>query len=161
MRVCRYIENNRGIKIFEGEIIFLKGIQRYDDKKYKSYNDFFIRKVIAYKRPISASKFAFISPCDGKLTAYKIGDDLTLNIKNSYYSIDTLVDDKIMGEYAGGYALVFRLSTDNYHRYCYIDSGYHGINKKIKGVLNTVRPIAVENKKVYEDILNWLIEITE
>ena len=35
MRVCRYIENNRGNKIFEGEIVLLKGIRRYDGKKYK------------------------------------------------------------------------------------------------------------------------------
>lgn len=31
-----------------------------------------------------------------------------------------------MNEYKSGYALVFRLSTDNYHRYCYIDSGTKG-----------------------------------
>ena len=35
MRVCRYIENNRGNKIYEGEIVLLKGIRRYDGKKYK------------------------------------------------------------------------------------------------------------------------------
>lgn len=136
-RIKRFINKN-DINVYE-----------YDDKKYKSYNDFFIRKVIAYKRPISASKFAFISPCDGKLTAYKIGDDLTLNIKNSYYSIDTLVDDKIMEEYAGGYALVFRLSTDNYHRYCYIDSGSKGLNHHIKGVLHTVQPISLNHYNFY------------
>ena len=33
MKVCRYIENNRGNKIYEGEIVLLKGIRRYDGKK--------------------------------------------------------------------------------------------------------------------------------
>ena len=78
--------------------------------KYTSYNDFFIRKVIPAKRPINAHKNVFISPCDSKLTVYEIKDDLTLKIKNSYYSIDTLVDNNIMNEFKGGFALVFRLS---------------------------------------------------
>ena len=101
------------------------------------------RKVIPYKRPISARKDYLISPCDSKVTAYKINEDLTLKIKDAYYSIDTLVDNNIMNEYIDGYALVFRLSTDNYHRYCYIDSGTKGANYKIKGVLHTVQPISL------------------
>ena len=115
----------------------------YESKKYKSYNDFFTRKVIPYKRPISSSSNIFISPSDSKLIVHKIEKDLTLFIKDAYYSIDTLVDKKIVEEYIDGYALVFRLSTDNYHRYCYIDSGSKGKNHKIKGVFHTVQPISL------------------
>ena len=122
----------------------------YDNRNYKSYNDFFTRKVIPYKRPINASKDTLISPCDSKLTAYKINKDLTLNIKDAYYSIDTLVDGNIMDEYIDGYALVFRLSTDNYHRYCYIDSGTKGKNYKIKGILHTVQPICLKHYNFYK-----------
>ena len=121
----------------------------YDDRKYTSYNDFFTRKVIAYKRPINASKDVLISPCDSKLMAYKITEDLTLQIKNGYYSIDSLVEKNILEEYKGGDALVFRLSTDNYHRYCYIDSGSKGKNYKIKGVLHTVQPICLNHYNFY------------
>ena len=35
-----------------------------------------------------------------------------------------------------GYALVFRLSPNDYHRYCYIDSGYQETNTKIKGIFH-------------------------
>ena len=125
-------------------------IYEYDDRKYVSYNDFFTRKVISSKRPINASKDVLISPCDSKLIAYKIEDDLTLNIKGSYYSIDTLIDQNIMEEYKGGYALVFRLSTDNYHRYCYIDSGVKSDNYSIKGVLHTVQPISLSHYNFYK-----------
>ena len=119
-------------------------------QKYTSYNDFFIRKVIPAKRPINAHKNVFISPCDSKLTVYEIKDDLTLKIKNSYYSIDTLVDNNIMNEFKGGFALVFRLSTDNYHRYCYIDSGAKGKNIHIDGVFHTVQPIALKHYNFYK-----------
>jgi len=122
----------------------------YEAKNYKSYNEFFTRKVIPYKRPISASKSSFISPCDSKLIAYKINDDLTLHIKNSYYSINTLIDKDIINEYIGGLALIFRLSTDNYHRYCYVDSGSKGKNHKIKGVFHTVQPISLKRYNFFK-----------
>ena len=137
-RVDKFIDKN-DINIYE-----------YSKQKYTSYNDFFIRKVVESKRPINAHKNAFISPCDSKLTVYKINDDLTLKIKDSYYSVDTLVDKDIMNEYRGGYALVFRLSTDNYHRYCYIDSGTKGKNIHIDGIFHTVQPIALKHYNFYK-----------
>ncbi len=138
IKINRFIDKN-DINTFE-----------YDDKKYKSYNDFFTRKVISCKRPIMSNKNALISPCDGKVLAYTINDDLTLKIKDSYYSIDTLVNESIMEEYKGGTALVFRLSTDNYHRYCYIDSGTKGKNYHIKGVFHTVQPISLKNYNFFK-----------
>ncbi len=137
-KIKKFVEKNN-INTFE-----------YEYKNYKSYNDFFTRKVIPYKRPINARSSILISPCDSKLTVYKINEDLTLNIKNSYYSIDTLVDKKILNDYIDGYALVFRLSTDNYHRYCYIDSGSKGKNYHINGIFHTVQPVALNNYNFYK-----------
>ena len=122
----------------------------YEYKNYKSYNEFFTRKVIPYKRPINARSDVLISPCDSKVLVYKINEDLTLKIKDSYYSIDSLVDKNIMEDYKDGYAFVFRLSTDNYHRYCYIDSGKKGKNYKIKGVFHTVQPISLNNYNFFK-----------
>ena len=122
----------------------------YESKNYKSYNDFFTRKVIPYKRPIAANKDTFISTCDSKLLVYNINEDLTLKIKDAYYSIDTLVDKDIMEEYKNGLAFVFRLSTDNYHRYCYIDSGTKGKNIHIKGIFHTVQPISLKHYNFYK-----------
>lgn len=149
-RIKRFINKN-DINVYE-----------YDDRKYKSYNDFFTRKVISYKRPINASKGVLISPCDGKVLMYKITDDLTLKIKDSYYSIDTLVDTKIMEEYKDGIALVFRLSTDNYHRYCYIDNGSKGKNNHINGVFHTVQPISLNHYNFYKtNAREWTILNTD
>ena len=137
-RINKFIEKNN-INKFE-----------YESKNYKSYNDFFTRKVIESKRPINARSSILISPCDSKLTVYTINEDLTLRIKDSYYSIDTLVDNKVLDEYKDGYALVFRLTTDNYHRYCYIDSGSKGINYHIKGIFHTVQPISLNKYNFYK-----------
>ena len=137
-RIKRFVNKN-DINLFE-----------YDDRKYTSYNDFFTRKVLSEKRPINTTKGILISPCDSKLLAYKIEEDLTLNIKGSYYTIDTLVEKNIMEEYKDGLALVFRLSTDNYHRYCYIDSGSKGKNFHIKGVYHTVQPICLNHYNFFK-----------
>ena len=122
----------------------------YEMKKYKSYNDFFTRKVIETKRPINARSSILISPCDSKLTVYDINEDLTLKIKDAYYSIDSLVEKRILEDYVGGYALVFRLTTDNYHRYCYVDSGSKGINYHIDGIFHTVQPISLKKYNFYK-----------
>lgn len=122
----------------------------YEMKKYKSYNDFFTRKVIETKRPINARSSILISPCDSKLTVYDINEDLTLKIKDAYYSIDSLVEKRILEDYIGGYALVFRLTTDNYHRYCYVDSGSKGINYHIDGIFHTVQPISLKKYNFYK-----------
>ena len=137
-RIKRFVNKN-DINLFE-----------YDDRRYTSYNDFFTRKVLSEKRPINTTKGVLISPCDSKMMAYKIEEDLTLHIKDAYYSINTLVEENIMEEYRDGLALVFRLSTDNYHRYCYIDSGSKGKNYHIKGVYHTVQPISLKHYNFYK-----------
>ena len=122
----------------------------YEKKKYISYNDFFTRKIILKERPIDNNKKSLISPCDAKLLVYKINKDLTLKIKDSYYDINTLVNDNIMNEYKDGYALIFRLSTDNYHRYCYIDNGIKSENYYIKGKFHTVQPISLKHYNFFK-----------
>lgn len=122
----------------------------YEDIKYKSFNEFFTRKILYNKRPIVSNIESLISPCDSLLSVYKINKDLTLKIKDSFYSIDTLVEKKILKEYIDGYALVFRLSEDNYHRYCYIDNGKQDKNISIKGIYHTVQPISLNKYNFFK-----------
>ena len=70
--------------------------------------------------------------------------------EDAYYSIDSLVEKRILEDYIDGYALVFRLTTDNYHRYCYVDSGSKGINYQINGVLHTVQPISLKKYNFFK-----------
>ena len=111
--------------------------------QYDSFNDFFIRK-----RNVnfdSKNKNELLSPADSKLSVYKISENLILKIKGSKYKIaDLLHDSKLANEYKGGLCLVFRLATDDYHRYHFIDDGKIVETKKIDGVLHTVRSISEE-----------------
>ena len=123
----------------------------YEDKKYKSFNDFFTRTLKKENIKINQNKEVFISPCDSKVIAYKITGDNLLNIKHSTYQLEELVKNKIdLSDYKNGYCLIFRLSLDNYHHYCYPDNGELGDNYKIKGVLHTICSIS-EKYKIYKE----------
>ncbi len=122
----------------------------YENEKYKNFNDFFTRKIKKENRPFDMSDDAFVSPCDGKLSAYKVIDEACFEIKGSLYTIDDLLKgSKYCNLYKDGICLVFRLCVDNYHRYLYLDDGQILENKPVKGKLHTVRPIALEKYPVF------------
>jgi len=52
-------------------------------------------------------------------------------------------DDILAREYADGWCFVYRLAPCDYHRYCYIDTGSQDEVRRIKGVLNSVNPVAL------------------
>ncbi len=117
---------------------------------FKSFNDFFSRKIREGYRPIANEENAFIAPSDGYLSAYKIRDGLVLPVKHSHYSISSLLkNEELTNKYKDGICLVFRLCVNHYHRYCYVDSGNKGKNVFLSGRLHTVRPIALERYPVF------------
>lgn len=124
---------------------------QYVMKKFRSYNEFFTRRVKRGMRPIDRMPSHFISPCDSKLTVYKIGKSSVFRIKGSRYRVSDLIkNDFLAKRYEGGYCMIFRLEVDDYHRYCYIDSGTKTKNTFINGELHTVNPIALEHYNIYK-----------
>lgn len=116
-------------------------VSEFDILKFKSFNDFFIRKKENIE--FEESDNFLIAPADSKLSVYKISDALRLNIKRSSYTISEILEDVELSEkYRCGYCLVFRLCVDDYHRYIYNDSGELIKKYKIKGELHTVRPVS-------------------
>ena len=117
----------------------------YEDKKYNSFNDFFIRR----KKIITFDKSNFISPVDGKLLVYRINKDSKFIIKNNEYSLEELFNESIDG-LDNSYMFIYRLSLDNYHRFHYIDSGKRIKRVKINGKLHTVSSSS-SNYKIYKE----------
>ena len=121
------------------------------DRRYNSFSDFFTRRLRDGARKIDMSDNALISPADSKLLVYSIDDDLMLHIKGSDYTVNELVDNKTdVSRYNGGYALVFRLCMDDYHRYCFVDKGMVVSSYKVKGKLHTVSSIS-KDYKIYKE----------
>lgn len=126
-------------------------LEEYEVEDYNSFNEFFTRKIRSGKRIINSDNNILISPCDSKLSIYKIESDNKFHIKESHYCVTDLLDNaEISKEYMDGYCLIFRLTVDDYHRYCYLDNGVKDKNIFIKGVLHTVNPIADKKYKIYK-----------
>lgn len=127
-------------------------ISEYVPRKYNSFNEFFTRDILPYKRCFDLDDNAIISPSDGKITAYKITDGSRFRIKNCNYSIKSLLrSEKLAKYYAGGTVVIVRLSVDDYHHYCYPVSGVKSPNRVVDGVLHTVMPIIYDYEPVYTE----------
>ena len=121
----------------------------FEDREYKSFTDFFTRKIRYGKRPVDMTPGALISPADSKLLVYEIEKDTVMRIKGRTYTADEILgDSENAKEFAGGYALVFRLTVDDYHRFCYPDKGCLISKRFIRGKLHTVSPVS-KNHKIY------------
>ena len=122
----------------------------YVTDRYDSFHAFFIRQIRPELRPVDPDPAALIAPCDGYLTAWPIQGDTVLPVKQSRYTIPSLLgSDEAARPYAGGLCLVFRLCAEHYHHYCYLDDGVKGNNRFLPGRLHTVRPIALEQLPVF------------
>jgi phosphatidylserine decarboxylase len=125
-------------------------MSQYEKTEYSCFNDFFTRKILDEKRPVIEDDNILVSPCDARLSAYKINRDSCFSIKHSIYKISDLIENSTKSpDYSDGVCLVFRLCVDDYHRYRYIDDGNIVENRHIKGRLHTVRPIAVNKYPVF------------
>lgn len=127
-------------------------MKEFERKKYRSYNQFFTRKIKDGYRPISDDYDELIAPCDGRLSVYPISLDSVYKIKGASYSVETLLQNKKLAkEYASGWCLIFRLTVNDYHRYCYVDDAMKQRNKHIKGRFYTVHPAVLDHENIYKE----------
>lgn len=125
---------------------------QFEKTEYRSYNEFFSRKIRPDARPVDLTPEHLISPCDSRLTVLPITPEASFLLKQTRYSTASLLRNKKAAEkYAGGYALIFRLCVDDYHRYCYVADGKKTKNIRIPGVLHTVNPIANDHYPIYKE----------
>ena len=124
----------------------------FEERPYRSYNDFFTRKILPSKRPICTDENTLISPCDALLSASSIEHDARFQIKGSYDTLPELLRDNALSErYTGGTLLLFRLTVRDYHRYCYAASGAKSTDVLIPGVFHTVNPLAAATRPLYKE----------
>lgn len=127
-------------------------MSEYEDRTYRSFNEFFTRPFAEGARKVDRDAKAFISPADSKLLVYSIDEDLKMNIKGRQYTVSELLGKRDHAEeFGGGYALVFRLCMDDCHRYCFVDDGKLLDHYRIKGKLHTVSSISKDHKIYMEN----------
>lgn len=136
---------------------------RYEEKKYRTYNEYFTRKQKKNITKNDTDPTHVNAPCDSRLSVYPIDEDSVFMIKQTPYTLTDLLKDQALAEkFKGGYCFIYRLSVDDYHRYSYIDNGECEPSVKIKGVLHTVQPIATERYNIYkQNAREYTVQHTE
>lgn len=127
-------------------------LSEYKRQEFRSYNDFFTREIKPEARPLNSAENVLISPCDGKATVCRIGRDSRFYIKDTEYTVEQLLRNKeLAARYLDGYAVILRLTVDDYHRYCYAADGVKSKNVRLPGVLHTVNPAANDVYPIYKE----------
>jgi phosphatidylserine decarboxylase precursor len=116
---------------------------------YKTFNEFFYRRLKPEVRPIANPKDlnVIVSAADCRLILFDNIDDATrIWIKGHNFSLRHLFhDEKLAEEFDGGSIAVFRLAPVDYHRFHSPIHGKIGANmKKVTGTYYTVNPIAIK-----------------
>lgn len=123
-----------------------------EKQKFSSWNDFFTRRLRQGERSVDERGKVLVSPCDGKLSVYRIDKNSRFWIKDTEYTVEQLLRNKSLAErYLGGYALVFRLTVDDYHHFCYPADGKKSDNVVVPGIFHTVNPVANEVYPIYRE----------
>ena len=127
-------------------------MSEYEPGPYRSFNELFRRRIRAGARPVDGTEDTVVSPCDGRLQVFPIGDSAEFEIKGISYTMEQLLRDPVLAEkYCGGTLMLFRLGVSDYHRYIYPVSGEEGAAVRLDGILNTVSPVATERRPVYRE----------
>jgi phosphatidylserine decarboxylase len=127
-------------------------MSEYPGQSYESYESFVTREIDPARRPIASDPDALIAVADSRLLAYSVSSDGRIPVKQSPYTITELLRDPgLAAAYDEGTCLLFRLGTEDYHRYCFADDGEVIRTRVINGVLHSVQPISSKRYKAFSE----------
>lgn len=114
--------------------------------EYKSFNDFFTRKLKENARPIAEGPKTAVIPADGRYYFFqniKKADGFIVKGKK-FNLTELLQDEKLAAEYEEGSMVMARLCPTDYHRYHLPCDCKAGKTTLINGWLYSVNPIALK-----------------
>jgi phosphatidylserine decarboxylase len=112
---------------------------------YRSFNDFFIRKLKSSARPIIQGKGRAVIPADGRYYFYAdISKADGFVVKGQKFQLSTLLNDaNLADQYRHATMVMARLCPTDYHRFHFPCDGIPGETHQIRGELKSVNPIAI------------------
>lgn len=132
--------------------INMEEAERENPEMYRSFNDFFTRKLKPEARPLAADPEELISPADGRLLAYeKIKGDHLLQVKGKLFSLaELLKNSERASRFKNGSAVVVRLNPSDYHRFHFPADGIPEEPMAVKGRYYSVNPLSLHmTERVY------------
>jgi phosphatidylserine decarboxylase len=126
-------------------------------ESYRSFNEFFTRRLKPDVRPFSMDPNLIVSPADGRTLVFPtLDNDTFAPVKGYPFHIRKMLPDQA-DRYANGALAIVRLCPADYHRYHFPCAGDITEYRSIAGALHSVNPIALasgldvfgDNKRSY------------
>jgi phosphatidylserine decarboxylase len=112
---------------------------------YRTFNEFFYRRIKKDARPIAVGAEVAVFPADGRHLVYQEAERADgFYIKGKKFGLNSLLgDDEVGREFEGGAILISRLCPVDYHRFHFPVAGTPMEARLINGWLYSVSPIAL------------------
>lgn len=129
------------------------------ERDFRSFNDFFIRKLKPEKRPVVKDANVLAMPADGRYLVYPTFGHFA--VKGKEFSLrEFLGSEALADRYREGSMAIIRLCPTDYHRFHFPTDGVASKAKLINGPLYSVNPMALkrriailsENKRMITEI---------
>ncbi len=116
---------------------------------FRSFNEFFFRKLKTAARPIDAAPVVF--PADGRHLGFaNVSAIDSFFVKGQRFDLAALLDDDALAaKYAKGSLVLSRLCPVDYHRFHFPAAGVPSETRLINGPLFSVSPIALAQNLSY------------
>jgi phosphatidylserine decarboxylase len=117
--------------------------------EYRTFNEFFARKLKPGVRPVCQEANALVSPADGRLLIFpEIRDSTITQVKWAPIRLlDIFGNNRAVAEkFDGGACVIVRLCPTDYHRFHFPVSGTARATTVVDGKLHSVHPYALENQ---------------
>lgn len=127
-------------------------MEEYEDRRFSSFNDFFIRKFKPGRRVFESQPGRMPAFAEARYLAYeRVQPDQVFPVKGKFMTAETLLGGSELArefarEFEGGPLLLARLCPVDYHRYHYPDAGRTQAHYPVEGKLHSVNPVALRYK---------------
>jgi phosphatidylserine decarboxylase len=118
---------------------------------YRSFNEFFFRKLKPAARPMDSDENSVAFPADGRHLGFQRASEIEgVFVKGQRFDLPTLLGDAALAaRYADGALVLSRLCPVDYHRFHFPLSGVPGETRLIDGPLFSVSPLALRKRLSY------------
>lgn len=131
-------------------------------ESYRTFNEFFYRKLRADARPVDPDPRAVVFPADGRHFGFEnIGSQAGIFVKGEIFRLEELLQSAELAErYRTGTLVISRLCPVDYHRFHFPVDGVPGPTRLIEGPLFSVNPIALrQDIHILARNRRWLTEL--
>jgi phosphatidylserine decarboxylase len=118
---------------------------------YKSFNEFFYRKLKPGARPVDPDASTVVFPADGRHLGFTRASEIEgVFVKGQKFDLTGLLgSERLAARYEHGALVLSRLCPVDYHRFHFPVAGTPGETRAIPGPLFSVNPIALRQRLAY------------